>query len=217
MADVNWHAYLDGSLDDAEMARAERLLEEDAEARGRLENLRAFLADVRRESLSQPVPLARLHAMIPQRSPSLTPAWHVAALAAALLLFVLWTAPGKAPGTETIATADIASAARWIEDRTGIDPPIPSIPSGRLVASERSSDSGCFCFSVDGVVVHLSFTRSASALDGFRPSEREGHDYYESGGRVAFRSNGLTWIVVGRESAAVWKLARQARGSLGSA
>lgn len=213
MSKVDWHAYLDGSLSVAERAEAERILQADSEARLRLENLKSFLAHVAAEGQAEEVPTAKLQAMIPKsasRAPFglLRPAM-VAVFCLVLLGALLWRPRTQAPASpriEAIAATDPVVAERWILERTGLDAPMPSLASGKLVASERTATAGCYCLMLKGHMVHLAFTGDMKATQGMEPKD----GFLVGNGMVAFKAKGLLWLVHGDEEKDVWSVAKDA-------
>src|SRR5262245_19160258 len=106
MPNVNWQAYLDGSMEAADRAAADRLLRESEDARRELDGLKKFIAEIRRQAIAEEVPLARLHGMIPRAEPKRRSFVPVFALAAACIVLVSFFAirPGRDSNEEIVAS-----------------------------------------------------------------------------------------------------------------
>lgn len=217
MSKIDWHAYLDGSMTPSERAEAERALLEDATARIQLENLRAFLAQIAAEGQAEEVPSARLQAMLKASTATKPPfrTWRpvmVAAFATVVVVAFLARPAPPLPEFEKISVTDRVVAEGWIQERTGIVASIPALASGVLVGTERTDDEGCFCFMVNGHLVHLVVSQKAGFPKGLRL--KDGFTVSEAG--VGFRTRGLIWFVHGEVEKDVWLVAREARAKMAS-
>jgi|CXWL01.1.fsa_nt_gi hypothetical protein len=199
-------------MPEKERADVDALLKNDPEAVRQLAEVDEFLATIRREGLKEEVPLSKLQAMIPKpEKPKLTLSiWRPMLVAAAAVAAIVFLRIDRRPAYETIQAVSIPTAATWIEERNGIH--IDPLPEGigKLVASERTAESGCFCIEIDGKVVHLGFTNNASMESGFSRSSIKNDRLLTNGNMVAFRSQGLFWIVSGSSSKLNWKVAERA-------
>ncbi len=216
MNKVDWYAYLDGTLSADERVIADQTLAEDANAKGQLNEVREFLASIRREGLSEEVPLSRLQAMVPKQAKVSFPqlAWKPALAAGILMAAIGIARVDRRPAYEALAAKSFTEAAAWIEDRNGIK--LARLPQniGRIIESERTPDSGCFCIQIDGKIVHLRYTKDEAKINGLIAQVGSNDGFMSGNGRVAFRADNLVWIVDGKDSDSVWRVAREASKQL---
>jgi hypothetical protein len=196
---INWHAYLDGSLSDAAREVANKLLADDPVARTNLENLKGFIAQIRESGLMEEVPLHRLQSQLQTVQPKhklLSWSWKplLAAAACAAIAFAIFR-PNPATNNH-ILTSNFNEASSWVKETTGIGYPNLKLAGATLVASERAKNSGCFCMKMGQKMVHLRFSKDSTATKGFEKCIVDGCDFLKRPGCAAFQcSGGITWMV----------------------
>lgn len=222
MSNIDWQAYLDGSLSPELREEAERILASDPQARKRLENLKAFVAEIRKQGLTQEVPLARLHKSIPSnRRPFSWPRVAIpslAGVAAVAFALFMYGRSGSLPegATAVIAVTDYSKATEWMSRGTGIDLRPLRLTSAQLLSAEHQRDNGCYCVKMGDNVVHLAFSKDKSAIKSMKKMTKDGRTYLEGPDCVAFEACGLLWMTHGGSNDCRWKVASEAAAQLQS-
>jgi hypothetical protein len=219
MSNIDWHAYLDDTLDSQQRAEADRVLALDPQARRRLENMKSFVAEIRRQGLTQEVPLSKLHRGIPSSKPRFS--WprvlmpSLAGVAAIAIGLTLFNRPGpNAPvQVETYAVQDYQLAAEWMRKGNGIETK-PVRLAANLVAAERLPHAGCYCVKVDGKIVHLAFHADPQSVSNLELTKVDGREYMVGGDMVCFKACGLIWMTHGATEEIRWKIAKEAAAQL---
>ncbi len=194
MSNWNWFDYVDGRLTQEVHREAEQALATDESLRAKVDQMKAFVHAVKAEGMSQPVPLAELHAKIP-RPKKISHLFWAVPLAASLLFLGVFTL--NRPTHEEHEFSSYKAAAGWVEERTHFAVPVVQIDGATLVSAERTADSGCYCMLVDGHLIHLSYQKRTPEKEGFGSQKLAGYDVRVKGSVVAFESRGLSWSIHG--------------------
>lgn len=209
---VNWQAYLDGSLDLDQRHTADELLSRSEDARRQLQTLVDFRRKIKEAGHSAPVPLASLErglksiAMRPRTAIGRR-AWGGAlALSAVAMMAALyvWLVPQPIEDTN-FATNSPAEASRWVASKTGMAATPYSIAGGKLIMAEAGNGWGCFCWSVDGEIIHVALRQDDAQIQGLTRQVRNGKEIFV-GKAIGFRSGGLTYYVHGGSEKTRWKV-----------
>jgi hypothetical protein len=227
MSKIDWHAYLDGSLSPEQTQEAEQILRGSPEARRRLENLKTFISEVRRQGLTQEVPLARLHRSIPSSRRFAWPRLVGPAFAAAAVIGFTYYLANRDPDpievradgpgltkAEGISMASFSQGASWIKEKNGIVTKPISLVSAQLVGCERTPQGGCYCVKVDGQIVHLSFNKRLTSSESLVPKDIDGKQFLVGKSMTCFSACGVMWTCSGGTDEARWKVAQEAAAQL---
>lgn len=226
MSKIEWQAYLDGSLSASEMREAEQVLKDDPLSRARVENLKAFVAEIKRQGLTQEVPLARLHKSIPSTRRFAWPRLLAPALATAAVIGVVYVVATREsdPGIivvqdqsipEGTAVASYQEASNWIQQANGIVTKPVQLASVQIVGAERTKTGGCYCVQApDGQIVHLAFSKGSKPTPDLKPKMVDGHQFLASSKSVVFDACGVMWICHGGNEELRWAVAREAAKQL---
>lgn len=224
MSKIDWQSYLDGSLSPELREEAERVLANDPSERTRLENMKSFVSEIRRQGLMQEVPLAKLHRCIPAKSRYVWPRLVAPALAATVILVVsgvLYFRPAspaivrEAPA-EGISVSDFATAATWMRERNGIETRPILLTSAKLVGSERSDHGGCYCVRCDQEIVHLGYIAKMNPDKSLKLVTEDGRQFLVGDNMVCFQACGVYWIAHGGSDQVRWRVAKEAAAQLQS-
>ncbi len=212
MSNIDWQAYLDGSLSQEERAAAEVQLATDPAARAELDGLRAFIALVRKAGRSQHVPIDRLRARLSAVARPSRVHWiqrsAVAVVAAAVLVFAFFYArvdPDRLNQTATqasFATANPLAAAEWLRKHGQKMAPVIDLGTTAVVQTTSfGQDWGCYEFLVDGVPYRIYMTTKEASFTQ-RPQKVLpcGTLTYSARG-TGFCAQGCNFYVVGPDQA----------------
>ncbi len=155
---VNWQAYLDQSLSEAEMRVAEHELANNPSARQELNGLKNFLVTVRNVGQAEEVPLERLSRLLPVQptKKSWIPriAWS-AGLVATIIAGVWFLQPQ--PTRVEIYTSNPFEATQWAKQRLGMDIPVMDLGSdAQLFLVHEGKQRCCFDYRVHGDTYHVN-------------------------------------------------------------
>ena len=192
---VDWQAYLDGSLDAAARAHAERELRENPAARNELEGLKSFVSCVREACLCEEVPLDRLNALMPAPEPrrsaarTAVPRWTYGLAAAAVLAFAYFKFGMQGPATlpDSLTTTDPVVAAQWASAKLSMN--VPAIRLGEdapLFFAHGYGERCCFDYKVNGQAYHVNVERRGT-------QEVDGREVRLETGERAFVQRGVKW------------------------
>jgi len=222
MSKINWQAYLDGSLSAELREEAERILASDPHQRAQLENLKQFVAEIRRQGLTQEVPLARLHKSIPShRRPFSWPRVAIPSLvgvaAVAFALFMFNSNEVGADGLAVRTVEDYSVATQWMKQGTGLPLRPLSLTTARIVGAEYGKHTGCYCMKMpNGEFIHLSFTDDKEAMKQMKRVTVDGRTYLEGKDCIGFEACGLLWMTHGASDDCRRRLAAEAAAQLQS-
>lgn len=186
--------YMDGSLDDAERSRLEEAMNSDPRAKQAAEGLGAFVAAVRRASLSEPVPHGRLNAALkaaagPKKASF---GWGQAGLlagaAAACALGFMWfsSLPDSRISGNTILAASSSEAVDVLARADTVRvPPLNLEEVGQYRGATFDQSHVNMSFEVEG----QAMTLTVSANDPPAP----GASAVEVAGRTLFDDGGMCW------------------------
>jgi hypothetical protein len=227
MAEIDWGAYLDGSVSDEERKRIEALLSSSQEARSDFEGFKEFRSALRKAALADPVPIDRLEALLQKAAgqkrrfmfaPRL--AFSFAA-AAALFVFLGWRLwfydpmlPVVLRAGESLAISDPVAAAQWVNERTGMHAPVVRLAGmGRLIGVEIGDDWFCYDFEVRGQTVHLFMHSDKARFDGLAATEVQNHRLFLGRG-VGWTCCHLAYVLKGADRSLLIECAVRAEAEL---
>lgn len=219
MSRIDWHAYLDGTLEPELRTEADQVLASDPDAQRRLENLKSFVAEIRRQGMTQEVPLARLHRSIPSSRPRFSwPRILIPSMAGVAALVIGLTVYNRPPASalESLAVQDYDKAAEWMFEGNGIPTKRVHLASAQLVGSERMPKAGCYCVKVNGELIHLAYSTDFNSAPPMKAETIDGKSYTVGANMVCFKACGLLWMTHGGTEANRWKVAKEAAAQLQS-
>lgn len=221
---INWHAYLDGSMSLDERSMADQVLASDPIAKAHLSNLKAFVAQIQEVGLAEEIPLTKLRTQLSalKPRPRFQLSWKVAMPVAASLAFVAFFQLGRPAGDAPIVSGHInvtnfGQASIWMKEANGVEFPKVELAGAHIIASERTSDTGCFCMEIDGKSVCLRFSKKPDATKDFKKCFVDGCEFLEKPGFAAFKcEGGILWMVHAQDQKLAWAVARKASKAIRS-
>lgn len=212
MGEIDWGAYLDGSVTDAERARIETLLASSEAARADFEGFKEFRAALRNAALADPVPIERLEALLAKaagrksRSVFAPRVAFALAAAAAILALIGWRTwfydpmlPLVMRVGASLETSDPVSAAQWVSQRTGWHVPVVTLAGmGQFIGVELGDDWFCYDFDVRGRRVHLFMHSDKERFNGLKATEVANHRLFLGDG-VGWTCCHLAYVLKGAD------------------
>jgi|GEM_PF-5064157 len=217
MTQIDWQAYLDGSLTPEERTRAEQILAESEDARREVDGLKSFLSTLREAALNERVPMDRLEALIPAAT---KPRWNwrlagVGLAAAATIALFLLIPRGPNVHDDLIETSDPVVAANWVQPLMPFKvPPIRLGGDRPLVLLHHTRTSCCFDFRVKGSIYHVNVFSPPVRTEGKEVTLSTGISARQKGRRVGWSQNDLVFVVAGQNPETSLEVASAASESL---
>ncbi|MDI9636534.1 hypothetical protein QPK87_01305 [Kamptonema cortianum] len=207
---INWQAYHDRSMAEADRQAIEHMLESDKFARAEYDAFLRFLSDVKQAGLSEHVPGDKLRQSLASvagedRAKNVLRLWPAFTAAAACLMAIMFfnfmAQPqpvdsdfhlDKSPQVAALRTDDATESARWISSRLGYGAPAIKLAStdARLEGAECGYCWMAYDFVKDGQHYKIYGRKETGGLTGLTPFKVNGKVFYES-------KNGIGWYCVG--------------------
>ncbi|MBN9501453.1 MAG: hypothetical protein BGO01_01395 [Armatimonadetes bacterium 55-13] len=222
MSQVDWQAYLDGSLSPEDRAAADRLLDTSPDAQEQLAGLRVFIASVREAGRSEEVPLARLEALVPTIRPPWwrRGAWLTASAVAAILVLAIYLRPSAPNATlsDRLVTNDPVVAAQWVQSSMPFRVPTIDLgPSMPLKLIHHTDKSCCFDYLVHGKIYHVNVYEKGERRGSGREIKLKCGTTAYVGHGVHWEQNDLAFYVIGPDESTSVEVATLASSQLNRA
>ena len=219
MSFKDWKAYESGTMNPAEKAEVERLLETSQEAREDYAAYQEYKTILQQAVHAEPVPYERLEGLLPRAyrgKPLFRPVYLFAA--AAVIAFAVFVPRMLGPRTSSnvqpvvahMDTSDPMQAARWM--RQGVTFPVPAFKLNgyaQLTGAEYGPDWAAYNYDSEGKKVKLIVRRRSYE---FRDSETKtvGRTQFYVGSYVGWNCPACAYQLVGGDADLRWKLAQAA-------
>ncbi len=214
---IDWQAYLDKSLPEEEMLRAEEELKINASARKEFEGLLEFLRGVRAAGLTEQVPFARLEALVPsapKAQPRRAPVWAGGlGLAASIVFGLIYFLNGSptVPSASEFETSDPVQASLWASSKLKTKVPVIDLGSQiPLTYVHEGPDRCCFDYKVAGNTYHVNISNSVGGKrsEGRKVLLTSGNSAYVGKG-VRWSQGGFDFVILGQDDQVSLKLAER--------
>ena len=219
MNPIDWDAYLDGSMPEAERQRLDRRLQDEPTLQRELAGFRAFKLAVRDAGLGTEVPDDRLSRTLSSvvaakpkpAGPSLEKwALRLSPVLGIILAYAVVTnwPTGEAVSAKSIAIAmsppiahckidDPAKVATWMKEKAPLDVPPLNLPSSsRLTGVKAGRNWAAWSIETEDHAITLYVAR-ADAFDGAPFEELDGLRLYKSPWGFGWRQGGYSYYVDG--------------------
>ncbi|MCW5944142.1 MAG: hypothetical protein KIS66_18090 [Fimbriimonadaceae bacterium] len=224
MNQMDWQAYLDGSLPADLRVEADRLLREDPSARRELEGLRGFIASTRRAVVAEPVPTANLRRALRKAShPCWVPAvrWSFAGALAVAAIAAVWSAAlfdpirlDRTPVEATFATMSPVAASQWVGQQARIPAPVLRLPCGaRFDQARHGREWAALAFRHEGEAFELLMSRCSKPFDGAKVMTRDGREFYVGKG-IGWKQGRVAYYLRGGSAEQRWRIAFECIGCI---